>query len=110
MCTNAQSIAGRYVLIIGKLGEMAENGDPVGDLLRATVRNCLTEMRTAGADGMEAAEIIGDLLQVELARWGAERTRLRCVLESAQVYAEYLLFAEQYSLRRREPAGAMPGS
>lgn len=98
MCTNAQSIAGRYVLIIRQLGDMSEDGEPVGELVRATVRNCLTAMRMAGADAADAAEIVGDLLQQELAQEAPCRVKFRGVLESAQMHAEYLQFTEQRSL------------
>ncbi|NUU01856.1 hypothetical protein [Herbaspirillum robiniae] len=98
MCTNAQSIAGRHVQIVRRLGEMAENGEQVDQLVRATIRNCFTAMRTAGTDATEAVEIICGLLEAELAAPGAERAGCRNVLESAEMHAEYLLFTEQRSL------------
>jgi hypothetical protein len=98
MCTNAQSIANRHVQIIRKLGEMAEGGELVEELVRETIRNCLTAMQTAGADLADAVEIVGDMLQQELMAQTVERTKFKRVLESAQMHAEYLLFTERYVL------------
>jgi len=72
MCTNAMSIARRHLGIIVRLCEMSEQDEPIAELVRATVRNCLLAMQTAGTEPMEAAEIIEQLLQHELAALPAE--------------------------------------
>ncbi|MBP0599532.1 hypothetical protein J8I26_15550 [Herbaspirillum sp. LeCh32-8] len=98
MCTNAQSIAGHHVLIIERLGEMSEQGEQVEHLVRATIRNCLTAMQTMGVDAGEAVEMICRMLESELALLPQDRQRLRNVLASAQVHAEYLLLTEQRAM------------
>lgn len=98
MSTNAQSIASHHVLIIERLAEMSEDGEPVENLVRATMRNCLTAMQTSGVEASEAVEIVCRMLDIELEELPQERTRLRNVLASAQVHAEYLLLTQQYSL------------
>jgi uncharacterized cysteine cluster protein YcgN (CxxCxxCC family) len=98
MCTNAQSIAGRHVQIIRRLGEMSRNGERVEDLVRSTVRNCFTAMRTAGTDAAEAVEIICELIEEELRQCAATDERFRDVLASAGMHAEYLLLTEPRSL------------
>lgn len=98
MCTNAQSIASRHVQNIRRLGEMAEQGEQVGNLVRATIRNCLTAMETAGADAPTAVETVCNMLDAELAQLPPGSVAIRGVLESAQMHAEYLLFTEPKSL------------
>ncbi len=95
MCTNAMSIARRHLGIIVRLCEMSEQDEPIAELVRATVRNCLLAMQTAGTEPMEAAEIIEQLLQHELAALPAERAKCRKVLEAAHLHAEYLTMAER---------------
>ncbi len=95
MCTNAMSIARRHLCIIVRLCEMSEQEEPIGELVRATVRNCLLAMQTAGTEPIEAAEIIEQLLQHELAALPTERAKCRQVLEAAHLHAEYLTMAER---------------
>lgn len=95
MCTNAMSIARRHLGIIVRLCEMSEQDQPTGELVRATVRNCLLAMQAAGTEPMEAAEIIEQLLQHELATLPAERAKCRELLEAAHLHAEYLTVAER---------------
>lgn len=94
MCTNAMSIARRHLSIIVRLCDMSEQEAPVGELVRATVKNCLLAMQATGTEASEAAEIIEQLLQHELATLPAERDKCRKVLEAAHLHAEYLTVAQ----------------
>lgn len=98
MCTNAMSIALRHVKIIARLGDMSEQDEPVDDLVRSTVRNCLLAMQAAGAEAADAAEIIEELLQHELAMLPLEKEKFRHVLEAAHLHAEYLVVTDRKSL------------
>lgn len=95
MCTNAMSIARRHLGIIVRLCDMSEQDEPVAELVCATVRNCLLAMQTAGTEAAEASEIIGQLLQHELASVPADRDKYRKVLEAAHLHAEYLMLADR---------------
>ncbi|MCP1572427.1 hypothetical protein J2S30_000806 [Herbaspirillum rubrisubalbicans] len=50
MCTNAMSIARRHLSIIVRLCDMSEQEAPVGELVRATVKNCLLAMQATGTE------------------------------------------------------------
>ncbi len=90
MCTNAMRIARRHLAIIVRLAEMAEQGEPVDELVRATVRNCLLAMQSTGTDAAEAAEILEHLLQQELSHLQDGHEQARKLLDAAHWHAEYL--------------------
>lgn len=98
MCSNAMSIALRHVKIIARLGDLCERNEPVEQLVRTTVRNCLLAMQAAGSEAVEAAEILEQLLQQELETLPQEREKYRHLLETAHLHAEYLGVMERNSL------------
>ncbi|WP_075258483.1 hypothetical protein [Herbaspirillum camelliae] len=93
MCTNAMRIARRHLAIIVQLADMAERGEPVDELVRATVRNCLLAMQSTGTDAAEAAEILEHLLQQELSHLEDGHEQARKLLDAAHWHAEYLTVA-----------------
>ncbi|WP_443113908.1 hypothetical protein [Herbaspirillum seropedicae] len=93
MCTNAMRIARRHLAIIVQLADMAERGEPVDELVRATVRNCLLAMQSTGTDAAEAAEILEHLLQQELSHLEDGHEQARKLLDAAHWHAEYLTIA-----------------
>lgn len=93
MCTNAMRIARRHLAIIVQLADMAERGEPVDELVRATVRNCLLAMQSTGTEAAEAAEILEHLLQQELSHLEHGHEQARKLLDAAHWHAEYLTVA-----------------
>lgn len=98
MCSNAMSIALRHVKIIARLADLGDRGgpnEPVDQLVKTTVRNCLLAMQAAGCEAVEAAESFEQLLQQELANLPQEREQYRHILEIAYLHAEYLGVVER---------------
>lgn len=91
----AEDIAARYMLLIDRLGEVAEQGELVGDLMRSAVRGCLISMQAAGAEPAEVRVILGALITAQAEQLEAHRCRSRWLLDAVRDHIEFLLFLEE---------------
>ena len=107
--SHVQNIAGRYVLIVAKLAEMAGANLIVGDLVRAATRNCLIAMHAAGAESCEIRRYVGSLISEQMSASVPASPRALNTWVNARNHMEFLLFIEEHDeLAGR--AGFMPPS
>ncbi|MET3434609.1 hypothetical protein ABIC71_004119 [Herbaspirillum seropedicae] len=90
-----EKIVDRYVQEIRALGNKAEQGELVGDLVRKKVRKCLIEMHASGAEPEDIRAIFGSLEIQARAPCPVSEPRLFQLLTAARAHAEFLLFIEE---------------
>ncbi|MCO4858083.1 hypothetical protein MKD49_16450 [Herbaspirillum sp. WGmk3] len=91
----AEDIAGRYVLIVRKLAEMAGANLIVGDLIRSATRNCLVAMHAAGSESHEIRHYLGALIAAQTSSPASCNMRSVAAWISARNHMEFLLFIEE---------------
>jgi hypothetical protein len=91
----AEDIASRYMQFIGRLADVAERGELVGDLVRSAVRSCLIAMQAAGAEPEEVRLILGDLIAEHIGQLHEGQNKARWVLGAVRHHMEFLLFLEE---------------
>jgi hypothetical protein len=106
----AEDIAGRYVVIVRKLAEMAGANLIVGDLIRNATRNCLVGMHAAGAESFEIRQHLGALIASHIHALQVHSDRTLAAWVHARNHMEFLLFIEEREeLALRDEAGAGAG-
>ncbi len=102
----AEDIASRYMQFIGRLADVAERGELVGDLVRSAVRSCLIGMQAAGAEPKDVRLILNDLITEHIGKLHAGQNKARWVLGAVRHHMEFLLFLEENNELMKEQSRA----